>query len=259
MVRTTKHSNIVNIKTNKQSIMFRHKEVHEQYYRDEVEKNIFHIDTLDLTEWDNDVRIYENSWQARYDYESNIISHFVNEANLKTVLEVGSGPGELSNFIRKKSSNKLDYDLVDKPHAEKMFNKLGYEGNFFVKDVSKGFDTTGLKAKYDLIICNDCLEHLLSPSLVIQEFYKLISEEGFVFISNPNWRMGHGYIYRGLFDFDNFAYMFYTHGLELKYCFESPLKTVDLPRLDSEKTMPEELRTSWNHYLVFQKRSDFTT
>lgn len=238
--------------------MFRHQEVHQQYYRDEVIKNIYKADTLDFTEWDNGDRIKEDAWQTRYDYESHIISHFINEADLKTVLEVGSGPGELSKFIRSKCSQKLDYDLVDKPYAEKLFKELGYEGNFFVKDVSKGLDTTGLKAQYDLIICNDCLEHLFSPSLVIQEFYKHVSDTGYVFISNPNWRMGHDYVYRGLFDYDNFVYMFYTHGLELKYCFGSPLKTIDLPRLQSEKAMPEELRTSWNHYLIFQKRPNFT-
>ncbi len=237
--------------------IFRHQPSNAQYYRDEVGKNVYRADTLDLNEWNEDARIYESAWQMRYDYESDIITHFVNELSLKSVLEVGSGPGELSKFIQSKVSYELSYDLVDKPYAEELFRNLGYKGTFHIKDVSNGLDTTGLKSSYDLIICNDCLEHLFSPSLVIQQFYKLVSEEGFVFISNPNWRMGHDYIYRGVFDYDNFVYMFHTHGLELKYAFGSPLKTIDLPRLDSEQAMPEELRTSWNHYLVFQKRKGF--
>lgn len=213
-------------------------------------------DTVREDEWDDISRIREEAWQSRYDYESHIITHFINEAQLTNILEVGSGPGELSKFIHNKANHELSYDLIDKPSAEVAFKKLGYKGNFFVKDVSNGLNTEGLKSKYDLIICNDCLEHLFSPSLVIQKFYELTSEDGFVFISNPNWRMGHWYVYRGLFDYDNFNYMLHTHGFELKYQFPSPLKTSDLPRLDSEKTMPEELRTSWNHYLVFQKRKD---
>ena len=215
-------------------------------------------DTTNLEEWSSTSldRIKEPAWQQRYDYESDIVAHFINEANIVDILEVGSGPGELSNFIHKKVNHTIHYDLVDKPFAKAAFEDLGYKGNFFVKDVSNGLDTDGLKSKYDLIMCNDCLEHLFSPSLIVQQFFKLINDDGFVFISNPNWRMGHWYIYRGLFDYDNFNYMFHVHGFELKYQFGSPLKTADLPRLDSEKTMPEELRTSWNHYLVYQKRKD---
>lgn len=213
-------------------------------------------DTVYSDEWKDISRINEPSWQHRYQYESDIISHFINEAELTSVLEVGSGPGELSKFIHKKAKHELKYDLVDKPYAEKAFKELGYKGRFFVKDVSNGLSSDGLESRYDMIICNDCLEHLFSPSLVVQQFHNLLAEDGYVFISNPNWRMGHWYVYRGLFDYDNFNYMFHTHGFELKYQFGSPLKTEDLPRLDSESTMPEELRTSWNHYLVFQKRHD---
>jgi 2-polyprenyl-3-methyl-5-hydroxy-6-metoxy-1,4-benzoquinol methylase len=213
-------------------------------------------DTVLENEWTDTSRIREDAWQQRYDYESHLITHFINEARLVNILEIGSGPGELSKFIHNKVKHEIHYDLVDKPSAKIAFEELGYKGNFFVKDVSNGLDTTGLKSEYDLIICNDCLEHLFSPSLVIQKFHQLISDTGFVFISNPNWRMGHWYIYRGLFDYDNFNYMFHTHGLELKYQFPSTLQTPDYPRLDSEKTMPEELRTSWNHYLVYEKRKD---
>jgi 2-polyprenyl-3-methyl-5-hydroxy-6-metoxy-1,4-benzoquinol methylase len=236
--------------------MFRH-DINSNYSAWEKVHTVYKdADTTDLTEWSVTDRIKEQAWQLRYDYESDIIAHFINEANLVNILEVGSGPGELSNFVHQKVEHSLSYDLVDKPLAKVAFDKLNYKGNFFVKDVSNGLDTQGLRPQYDLIICNDCLEHLFSPSLVVQQFYKLVSDDGFVFISNPNWRMGHWYVYRGLFDYDNFNYMFHTHGFELKYQFGSPLQTQDLPRLDSEKTMPEELRTSWNHYLVFQKRKD---
>ncbi len=235
--------------------MFRHKNI-EQY---KVWEQSFHVyanaDTLDVNEWVDIDRVNEEAWQARYDYESNILAHFINETNLTNILEVGSGPGELSKFIHNKTKHELDYDLVDKPNAEKAFKELGYKGNFFVKDISYNIDTEGLKPSYDLIICNDCLEHLFSPSAIIQKFYHLITDTGFIFISNPNWRMGHWFLYRGLFDYDNFNYMFYVHGFDLKYQFGSPLITPDLPRLESESTMPEDMRTSWNHYLVYQKRS----
>jgi 2-polyprenyl-3-methyl-5-hydroxy-6-metoxy-1,4-benzoquinol methylase len=235
--------------------MFRHKQVQKFREWEEAYSIYKNADTLDMDEWADIDRVKEEAWQLRYDYESDIVAHFVNEAGLVNVLEVGSGPGELSKFVHQKSKHPLNYHLVDKPYAKKAFDELGYKGTFFVKDVSNDLDLTDLNSKYDLIICNDCLEHLFSPSQIIQKFHHLISDEGYVFISNPNWRMGHWYVYRGLFDYDNFNYMFYVHGFDLKYQFGSPLKTADLPRLDSESTMPEELRTSWNHYLVYQKRS----
>jgi 2-polyprenyl-3-methyl-5-hydroxy-6-metoxy-1,4-benzoquinol methylase len=236
--------------------MFRHN-LSQQYSNWEKNMTVYKdADTLHLSEWTDTERIREVSWQQRYNYESDIISHFINEVSLIDILEVGSGPGELSKFIHDKVNHPINYDLVDKPFAKVAFDELGYKGRFFVKDVSNGLDVSDLKDQYDLIICNDCLEHLFSPSTIIQKFYQLVSDNGFVFISNPNWRMGHWYIYRGLFDYDNFNFMMHSHGLELKYEFGSPLKTLDYPRLDSEKTMPEELRTSWNHYLIFQKRKD---
>lgn len=238
--------------------MFRHTQI-DKFVEWEKNSTVYRdADTVREDEWSDTSRIKEDAWQSRYDYESSILAHFINEASLNNILEVGSGPGELSKFVHNKVKHEIDYHLIDKPSARVAFEQLGYKGKFFVKDVANGLDTEGLKSQYDLIICNDCLEHLFSPSLVIQKFYQLVSDDGYVFISNPNWRMGHWFIYRGLFDYDNFNYMLYTHGLELKYQFESPLRTPDLPRLDSERTMPEELRTSWNHYLVFQKRKDLS-
>lgn len=234
--------------------MFRHK-TNEQYMKWEREFHVYeHADTNDTNEWIDIERINEPAWQSRYDYESNIISHFINEIDMKTILEIGSGPGELSKYVHNKVNHLIEYDLVDKPLAKKAFIDLGYKGNFFVKDISHNLDLDGLKTSYDLIICNDCLEHLFSPSAIIQKFYHLISEDGFVFISNPNWRMGHWFIYRGLFDYDNFNYFMHVHGFNLKYSFPSPLQTMNIPKLDSESEMSSELHTSWNHYLIYQKR-----
>ena len=179
----------------------------------EVEKvfNSDKFDTVDAEEWNDDSleRLKEPGWESRYEYEAKMINGIINNRlvndgfEIKSVLELGSGPGNLAQKILEKYPN-LDYHLVDKPFAKKYFDKNKFKGKFFVKDLSMDFNTEGLLDKYDLVITNDFLEHVFNPSIIVQKIYKLTTPNSIYFISNPNWRMGHQFIYRGLFDFDNF-------------------------------------------------------
>lgn len=219
------------------------------------------FDTVDAEEWNDDSieRLQEPGWENRYQYEANIINgmienRLVNEGyEIKSVLELGSGPGNLAQKILEKYPN-LDYHLVDKPFAKKYFDKNKFKGKFFVKDLSMDFNTEGLLDKYDLVITNDFLEHVFNPSIIVQKIYKLTTPNSIYFISNPNWRMGHQFIYRGLFDFDNFIYFLYVHKFELFGAKGSLLRTPDYPRIDSEKMLPDEALRDWNHYLAFKHR-----
>lgn len=214
------------------------------------------FDTMHAYEWsgDNIKRIDEPAWHQRYEYEALLICNLIKEnPHIKNVLELGSGPGVLSQKIQEKHP-ELTYHLVDKPHAEKYFTKNKFKGNFFVKDLSSSFDTEGLMGKYDLVITNDFLEHVLNPSIIVQTIYKLTNKESIYFISNPNWRMAHQWVYRGLFDFDNFIYFLYTHKFELEGFYGSQLKTPNYPKISSESLLPGENLTDWNHYLIFKHR-----
>ena len=77
-----------------------------------------------------------------------------------------------------------------------------YKGKFFVKDMSEGLDTKGLDDKYHMVIANDFLEHVFNPSHIIRQSHNLLINQGLCFISVPNWRMGHNWIYKGLFDYN---------------------------------------------------------
>ena len=67
--------------------------------------------------------------------------------------------------------------------------------------------------------------------------------------------MAHQYVYRGLFDFDNFLYLLYTHHFELEGFYGSQLKTPAYPRISSETLLPDEHLTDWNHYMLFKHRN----
>jgi len=111
-----------------------------------------------------------------------------------------------------------------------------------------------LRESYDLVIMNDFLEHVTNPHLILKAVHSLTNTESTFFISNPNWRMGHPFIYRGTFDFDNFIYMLHFHCFDLLGFYGSILKTPPFPRLDSETMLPDENLTDWNHYFIFKKR-----
>jgi hypothetical protein len=68
--------------------------------------------------------------------------------------------------------------------------------------------------------------------------------------------MGHEFIYRGLFDYDNFIYFMWIHGWAIEDVLPSPLKTQFVAKLDSEQTMPDELVQSWNWYFIGKKRAE---
>ena len=213
------------------------------------------FDTAHTNEWEDTGRLQEIPWQRRYEFEAKLVAEVIKEnPHIKNVLEIGSGPGVLSQKIQEQHPD-LNYHLVDKPFAEKYFKENGFKGTFFVKDLSNSFNTEGLLEKYDLVITNDFLEHVFNPHAILDAVHRLTTPESAFFISNPNWRMAHQYVYRGLFDFDNFIYLLYIHMFNLEGFYGSELKTPPYPRLSSETLLPDENLTDWNHYMIFKHRS----
>ena len=212
------------------------------------------FDTEHANEWEGTGRLQEAAWQERYNYEAAIIVELLKQnPHIKNVLEIGSGPGILSQKILEQSPD-LNYHLIDKPFAKKYFVENNFKGTFFVKDLCNGFDNEGLLDSYDLVITNDFLEHVYNPHAIVKAVYELTNKDSIFFISNPNWRMSHQFIYRGLFDFDNFIYLLYTHHFDLVGFYGSQLKTPPYPRISSETLLPEENLTDWNHYMIFKHR-----
>ena len=212
------------------------------------------LDTYDLNEWSDTERLKEPGWQSRYEYEASIIIDSLSGKKIKTVLEIGSGPGVLSQLVQSKLEYPVEYHLVDKPFAKRYFDENNLKGKFFAKDIAIDMDMDGLLPSYDLVVCNDCLEHLVAPSNIVKRISSVMAKDALFFISVPNWRMGHQLLYRGMFDYDNFIYFMYIHGFKIENVYPSILQTPSYPRLSSEESMPEELRQSWNWYFVAKKK-----
>jgi len=188
-------------------------------------------------------------WINRYFYEAAIIMKY----DFKSLLDVGSGPGGLCQMLIQNRPNVV-YHMIDTESAEKIHKERNYMGKFFVKDLENNFFIDDLLGTYDMIVMNDFLEHIRNPSLIMTELYGLMNEKSRMIISIPNWRMGHGFIYPGLFDFDNIITFFYQHRYKLEIVYDSPIKCTKFDKLQSESGMPDGLITSWNWYFVGSKK-----
>jgi SAM-dependent methyltransferase len=210
------------------------------------------IDRLLPEEWKDDNRVEEDAWILRYKYEAELIYDIIKEKGYKKILELGSGPGILSQLLLEYDPT-LDYTCIDKEYAKKAFETRGHKGRFIVKQLMNEFDISDLDTDYDFIIANDFLEHIANPSDVLYKATLLTKENSGFFISVPNWRMGHDFIYRGLFDYDNFVYFATSHGWEPDGVAPSPLTCQHQPKLSSEETMPDSMIQSWNWYFSTTK------
>lgn len=200
-------------------------------------------------------RIDLESWEIRYRYEQKLLSFIIEKNNYNKILELGSGPGKLGQYIMS-SVDGLDYTFIDKQNAKYVHRKRNFKGKFIVKDLFNEFDISELDDDYDLVIANDFLEHISNPSDILFKTTLLTKNKSSFFISVPNWRMGHTFIYRGLFDYDNFLYFCNIHGWEFDEVFKSPLQCSYSSKLSSESQLPAELVTSWNWYFNFNKIID---
>lgn len=209
-------------------------------------------------EWDENnglSRYTDPVWENRYKSEARFICDVCETKGYKKILELGSGPGRLGQFVLDLHP-EFSYTYVDKPAAEIEFKKRNFKGKFFVKDLFNSFDTSGLDSDYDLVVANDFLEHIANPSDVLYKTRSITKKDSGFIISVPNWRMGHSFIYRGLFDFDNWVYFCKVHGWDVISVDGSELRCANLPRLSSEETLPEDMINCWNWYFYCNKNSN---
>lgn len=240
---------MVNRRKNHQYVSFR---TNEEKNCDVLAKGIISDD-----EWSAELsykRIYEDSWELRYKYEASILNHIIADNNVKKIIELGPGPGVLCNKVLQQHP-QVEYHLVDIQAACDANAKENLGGIFHVQDLTNNLDTNELPKNMDLFVANDFLEHIQNPANIVLKAKSCLHSQGLAFVSVPNWRMGHAWIYRGLFDWDNFIHFMWQHGFGFEGCAGSPLKCSNQPKLHSESTMPNELIDSWNWYLSF-KRND---
>lgn len=103
------------------------------------------------------------------------------------LLEIGTGAGELTSVAK-----ELLFDItgieIRPVYAKKVSERLNipmYSIDFM------DFETDDL---FDIIILGDVLEHISSPSKMLEKAYNLLNKEGVIWISTPNFESAFSYI-----------------------------------------------------------------
>lgn len=116
--------------------------------------------------------------------ECRILKRIMSFASGPRILEVGSGVGEFAGVAL-----ELNYDLecieIRSYYAALLEQKLEIEVNrcdFFNYRTDK---------HYDVLVMGDVIEHLIDPVNALQQVYKLLNEQGVLWLSTPNFRSAH--------------------------------------------------------------------
>ena len=104
--------------------------------------------------------------------------------NAKTVLDIGCGEGAFASLIKEKFKTEtwgIEYMEDHGKQAEKSLDKvfIGPCENF-IEDLPDNY--------FDVIYCNDVLEHLVDPEWVLEKLQPKLSEQGIIISSIPNMR-----------------------------------------------------------------------
>ncbi len=104
--------------------------------------------------------------------------------NAKTVLDVGCGEGAFAALIKEKYKTEtwgIEYMEDHGKQAEKVLDKvfIGPCENFIESLPDNHFD---------VIYCNDVLEHLVDPEWVLENIQSKLTENGIIISSIPNMR-----------------------------------------------------------------------
>lgn len=139
-----------------------------QYYSSEYSKSLSYIEVFGKDE----ATIYYENIEKR-------ISKYTSKDS--KILEIGGGIGELALFLKEKGYN----DITVMEPSERCV-KLCSEKNIETI-LSDGFDIPKeIHEKYDFIIINHTLEHILDYDIIMKNARKMLRENGHMYIEVPD-------------------------------------------------------------------------
>jgi len=103
----------------------------------------------------------------------NLVKHIENAS----ILEYGCGSAVLTEFLIEKFPN-LKYTVADIPSVTLDFvkwKKEKYDYQYRILTIGDGKEGIPLKGTYDLIICQDVLEHTVNPLEIVKSFFEHMS------------------------------------------------------------------------------------
>ena len=102
------------------------------------------------------------------------------KSNLKyySILDIGCGNGEIATYLSRKCANLVSIDIEDNRENEANKKPL----NFLLSNESLPFKNNS----FDIVVSNHVIEHVSNNQEHIEEIYRVLNDDGIVYIATPN-------------------------------------------------------------------------
>jgi 2-polyprenyl-3-methyl-5-hydroxy-6-metoxy-1,4-benzoquinol methylase len=161
------------------------------------------------------VGIGTHSWvptDAEYDLKEgegtshSVIMDLLRDVPQGRVLDLGCSGGRLAERVRRLGHHVTGVDSMEIPGVRDRLDE------FFLGDLEQGIPTT-VGNGFDVVIAADVIEHVRDPGRLLRQMLEVLSPDGEIIISTPNF--GHWYArgraVTGTFDYDRRGILDQTH------------------------------------------------
>lgn len=145
------------------------------YYRPQVNRNFYDVDYFKNGKFDP-----EKNHLAASD-RLNELSGILNNG-ISKILDVGSALLGLKELIKRNYPLSQIYTLDISYDLLKLLEDKGTNNHSLADACEIPFKDES----FDLVILSDIVEHVTSPQKIIEESHRVLSDDGFLYISTPN-------------------------------------------------------------------------
>jgi ubiquinone/menaquinone biosynthesis C-methylase UbiE len=103
------------------------------------------------------------------------------EVDGKSILDAACGPGKYAEILLAKGATVTGFDISPKM-VELAKERNSEQGNFFVHDLSKPFETLPDES-FDIVLCALALQYVHDWTLTMREFQRVLKPQGSLVIS----------------------------------------------------------------------------
>lgn len=111
---------------------------------------------------------------------------FLNEHNVKSILDAGCGQGRNSLYLKKQNFEIISVDASKKACdlTKQLFKENGFELAPINAELQSIFEIQS--GSIDAVVCVTVLTHILDPEIVLKEFHRILKPGGFLIADLAN-------------------------------------------------------------------------